>query len=137
MIILDTNVISEVMKGARASAQVRLWLARLREIPVTTVINRAEILAGIEALDDGARRDTLRSAAQSAFTGLGVCLPLTQECTSHYAHIRETRRAQGRPVGGFDALIAAIARETNSSVATRDLSDFDGLGMDLVDPWSD
>lgn len=136
MIILDTNVISEVMRGPRADPVVLTWIRSLRAQPVTTVINRAEILAGLALLPDGVRRRRLREAADAAMSGLGVCLPLVPECASEYAEIVAARRAAGRPIGGMDALIASIARVSGAAIATRDLTDFAGIGVELIDPWS-
>ena len=134
MIILDTNVISEAMRGPAADAGVLRWLRSLAETPVTTVINRAEILAGIALLPTGERADQLRAAAERAFGTLGVCLPLTPECCAHYGDIVASRQRAGRPIGGMGALIAAIAREASATVATRDVGGFADLGLDLVDP---
>lgn len=136
MIILDTNVISEAMRGPAADPTVLTWLRALGAPPVTTVINRAEILAGIALLPAGARSERLRRAADSAFGALGVCLPLTAECCVHYGDIVARRQRAGRPIGGMDALIAAIARETSATVATCDIDGFADLGLDLVNPWS-
>lgn len=136
MIILDTNVISEAMRGPQADSGVLAWLRALPAPPVTTVINRAEILAGIALLPEGVRAERLRTAAERAFETLGVCLPLTSECCSHYGDIVATRQRAGQPIGGIDALIAAIAREVSATVATRDVDGFAGLGLDLVNPWS-
>lgn len=135
MIILDTNVISEAMRGPRADRLVLAWIRGLPARPVTTVLNRAEILAGIAVLPTDARRERLAQAAEAAFSGLGVVLPLVPECTSEYADIVATRRTAGRPIGTMDALIAAIARVTSATLATRDLADFDGLGLHLLNPW--
>jgi len=135
LLVLDTNVLSEVMRGRHMDAGVRAWLGTLTATPVTTVVNRAEILAGIALLPPGHRRETLRTAAAQALDGLGVCLPLTDGAAEHYADIVATRRALGRPVGGLDALIAAIVRQVDGRLATRDTADFDGLGLTLVDPW--
>lgn len=135
MIILDTNVISEVMRGPRADRRVLGWVRSLGTLPVTTVINRAEILGGIAILPGGHRRDLLQAAAREAFDGLGVCLPLMPEAASAYAHLVAARRATGRPLGSMDALIAAIATVAGATVATRDVTDFAGLGLDLVNPW--
>jgi toxin FitB len=135
VIVLDTNVISEAMRGPRADPLVLTWLRSLPAPPVTTVINRAEILAGVALLPAGDRRDRLRSAALTAFSGLAVCLPLTPECADHYAEIVADRRRAGRPVGSMDALVAAIVRESGGRLATRDTNDFAGLGLDLVNPW--
>lgn len=136
MIILDTNVISEAMRGSRADARVLTWIRALRERPVTTVVNRAEVLAGVALLPPGARRDGLATAADEAFAGLGVCLPLVPECAADYAAIVSSRRAAGHPIGAMDALVAAIARVSDASIATRDVSDFAGLGLSVVDPWA-
>lgn len=135
MIILDTNVISEAMRGPSADGVVRRWLRTLNQQPVTTVINRAEILAGIAVLPAGSRRDRFQSEAESAFGSLGACLPLVPECASEYASIVASRRQAGRPIGGMDALIASIARVSGARLATRDLDDFGGLGVTLIDPW--
>lgn len=135
MIILDTNVISELMRGPRSSPVVLAWLRSLPEMPVTTVINRAEIMAGIAVLPAGRRKERLTIAGRAAFDQLGAVLPLAAECADTYAGIVATRRAMGRPVGGMDALIAAIATASGASLATRDSADFDGLGLTLIDPW--
>ena len=135
MIILDTNVISEAMRGPRADSRVISWLRSLSSTPVTTVINQAEILAGIAVLPPGNRRERLYTVAQSAFAGLAVCLPLSPECAGHYANIVAARGATGRPIGGMDALVASIARESGAQLATRDTAGFEGLELDLVDPW--
>jgi toxin FitB len=135
MIILDTNVISEIMRGPRADPAVRDWLRSLTTTPVTTVVNRAEILAGIALLPHGARTEQLREATRRAFGALGTCLPLTTECTDHYADIVAARRRAGLPIGGMDALIAAIARETAATIATRDVEGFSGLEVEVLDPW--
>lgn len=135
MIVLDTNVISEAMRGAAADARVMSWLRGLDEVPVTTVINRAEIMAGVALLPEGAGRSRLQEAAVTAFNGLGVCLPLVPECAAAYGDIVATRQSLGRPIGAMDALIAATARVADAVVATRDLSDFEDLGLALINPW--
>lgn len=136
MIILDTTVISELMRGTAVDGRVLKWLRSLGSQPVTTVVNRAEIIAGIALLPRGQRRDRLAAGAQRALSHLGVCLPLTEESADRYGAIVATRRASGQPIGGMDALIAAIALETGASIATRDVSGFAGLGLTVIDPWS-
>lgn len=137
MIILDTNVISEAMRGPSASPSVLAWIRHLDEQPVTTVVNRAEILAGIAMLPVGARKDRLAEAAGVAFASVGACLPLLPECADEYADIVASRTAAGRPIGGMDALIASIARLNGAGLATRDTGGFEGLGLRLLDPWSE
>jgi predicted nucleic acid-binding protein len=135
VIILDTNVISEVMRGRDADPGVLTWIRTLPDQPVTTVINRAEIMAGVALLPAGSRRDRLWGAAESAFDQLGACLPLMPECASIYATIVASRRASGRPIGGMDALIGSIARVAGAGLATRDVDDFADLGIELINPW--
>ncbi len=135
MIVLDTNVISELMRGAAAEPRVIRWLRSLDRQPVTTVINRAEVLSGIAILPAGQRRERLRAHADRAFAQLGMVLPVTDGCASQYADIVATRRALGKPVSVMDALIAAIVKESNCALATRNAGDFEGLGIELVDPW--
>lgn len=135
MIILDTNVISELMRGPHADRRVLGWVRSLGTVPLTTVINRAEIVAGIAILPSGQRRDLLEAAALEAFDGLGVCLPLMPEAATAYARVISTRRAIGRPIGAMDALVAAIATVAGATLATRDIADFADLGLTLVNPW--
>ena len=78
MIILDTEVVSEIMRGSAASPAVLNWVRGLAEQPVTTVVTRAEILAGVALLPAGQRRDRIESVATAAFDTLGVCLPLAR-----------------------------------------------------------
>ena len=136
MIILDTNVISELVNGPQASPQVLAWVGSLDEQPVTTVVNRAEVLLGLALMPAGKRQRNLTDAADRAFNTLAACLPLTAEGADAYADIVATRRATGRPIGTMDALIAAIAHVTRAKIATRDIDGFDGLGLTLVDPWA-
>lgn len=136
MIILDTNVLSELVRGTHANPQVLAWARTLGEQPVTTVINRAEVLTGLALLPAGRRRTELTAAVDRAFAALPACLPLTAECADAYADIVATRRTEGRPIGGMDALIAAIARVTGAKIATRDTDGFEGLGLTVIDPWA-
>lgn len=133
MIILDTTVISAAM--AR-DAKVVEWVRSLPERPITTVVNSAEIFAGIAILPDGARKRRIHDGALAAFDALGACLPVTLECAEAFAEITRLRRAAGRPISGFDALIASVAIVSGSSVATRDTSRFEGLGLAVIDPWA-
>lgn len=135
MIVLDTNVISEAMRGPRGDLRIRHWVSALEETPVITVINRAEILTGIAMLPAGARRERLTLAATAAFAQLGVVLPLTPDAADHFATIVASRRRSGRPIGSMDALIAAICLTAGATLATRDVRDYDGLGLAVINPW--
>lgn len=137
MIILDTNVISELMRGeAKSDRRVVEWARALSEQPVSTVINHAEILSGLAVLPAGRRRAQLLARAENTLLNLGPALPLTPDCAGAYAAIVAERKAAGSPIGQMDGLIAAIARTTGAAIATRNISDFDSLGLRLVDPWT-
>jgi len=65
----------------------------------------------------------------------GRILPFSSEAASSYASIAVDRRRAGRPISHFDAQIAAIARSSGAKIATRNVDDFEGCGVDLVNPW--
>ncbi len=139
MILLDTNVLSELMRPA-PSARVVAWVAAQapRSLYVTSV-TQAEILYGVLLLPGGRRRASIEAAAAAMFETdfAGRVLPFGGEAAVFYAHIAAERRRGGRPISHFDAQIAAIARTTGATVATRNLSDFEECGVDLADPWAD
>ncbi len=137
MIILDTNVLSEVMKPAPA-AEVLAWLAAQPAASVyTTSITQAEILHGLMLLPPGRRRRALEDAATSMFAEDfgGRILGFGTEAAPPYALIASRRRRAGRPISHFDAQIAAIAFSSGAAIATRNVADFEGCGVALVDPW--
>lgn len=135
MIVLDTNVISEALKGPQADPSVIRWLSSLSSAPVTTIVNRAELLSGVALLPDGRRKEVLRAMIAAQLGRMGTCLPLTEEATNCYADIQAERHAAGRPISGFDGLIAAICLASSSTLATRNTKDFEGLGLELINPW--
>lgn len=137
MIVLDTNVVSELMRPVAAPAVVE-WAADIpRRTLFTTAITQAEILSGIGQLPEGRRRRALAEAAEAIFAEAfaGRVLPFDSAATAHFARLAAARRRAGRPIGSFDALIAATALSTGAALATRNVSDFDGLGLALVNPW--
>jgi predicted nucleic acid-binding protein len=138
VIVLDTNVISELMRE-QPHPGVFAWVAaRPRVLLYTTCINQAEVLHGIAALPEGRRRAALAKAAYAVFTEdfSGHVLSFGAAAASCYADIVMTRRRAGHPIEGFDALIAAIALAAGASVATRDTAGFLGCGLTLIDPWT-
>ncbi len=137
MIVLDTNVLSEVMSASPEPAVSR-WLARQsRDSVFTTSVSMAEILQGIELLPRGKRRSGLLEAAEAMFFGLfpGRVLPFHEDAARAFAPIAVNRRTHGRPISLFDAQIAAIARADGATLATRDTADFEDCGILLVNPW--
>jgi predicted nucleic acid-binding protein len=137
VIILDTNVVSELMKP-RPNDAVLAWLARSRRIDfVTTSITKAEVLDGIARLPDGRRKTALAAEAQRMFRDDlgGRVLAFDDTAANYYAEILEARRRAGRPTSIFDAQIAAIALANDAAVATRNVTDFTGCGVEIINPW--
>ena len=137
MIVLDTNVLSELMRSEPAAA-VFAWIAEQpRATLYTTSVNKAEIFYGIAALPDGRRRVALAAAAEAMFTEdfASRVLPFDEAAAIFYAEIVAARRRGGRPIEAFDALIAATARVAGAGLATRDVDDFAGCGLAVINPW--
>lgn len=136
MIVLDTNVVSELMRPTPDSAVAEWVLARDERHLFTTSITLAEIRYGIIRLPDGRRRDALHRTAEEPFASFdGQILPFDTPASAVYASVVHDREKLGLPISGFDAQIAAICRDRGVDLATRNLRDFDHLGLTLVDPW--
>ena len=137
MIILDTNVISELMKRRPHPAVFEWFAAQNADKLFTTSVNKAEVLYGIAVLPDGRRRADLTAAAEAIFDQelAERVLPFDAAAAVHYARIVAQRRRVGRPIEGFDAQIAATALIFGAEIATRDLGGFADCGVGLVDPW--
>lgn len=136
MIILDTNVVSELMRPEPAP-QVASWVRdRDKRELRTTTITLAEVRYGIARLSDGRRKQVLLAAANEIFSDFAdQILPVDAAAAEQYAVIASSRERAGKPIAGFDALIAAVCRSQGASLATRNVSDFHGIGIDVVDPW--
>jgi toxin FitB len=137
VILLDTNVVSELMKSAPAEAVVAWTAAQPASSLYTTSITQAEIFHGIMLLPSGKRRRGIEVAAQAMFSEEfeGRILAFGSEAALPYARIAADRRHAGRPISGFDAQIAAIARSVGAVIATRNVADFAGCGVEVVNPW--
>jgi predicted nucleic acid-binding protein len=137
MIVLDTNVLSEMMK-ASPSTSVAIWLAAQSATSLyTTALTQAEILHGVLLLPSGRRRSAIEKAAEAMFDEdfAGRILPFGSDAARLYARIAADRRRSGRPISHFDAQIAAIARSAGAAVATRNVADYHGCGIEVIDPW--
>ena len=137
MIILDTNVLSELMRP-KPSARVVAWIGQQPVADLyTSVITEAEIFYGIELLAKGKRRDALLAAAEAMFTQdfAGRVLAFESDSARHFAAIAALRRAVGRPISHADGQIAAIARAHGATLATGNSSDFEDSGISVIDPW--
>jgi toxin FitB len=138
MIILDTNVLSELTR-ARPNEKVLAWLdAQNSQDLQTTAITVAELLYGIQRLPNGRRKTGLREAIDSMLADelAGKVLAFDDSAARQYTTLVTARETAGRPIGAADAQIAAICRNHNAALATRNGRDFDATGITLIDPWS-
>ena len=137
MIVLDTNVLSELLRPT-PEAHVLAWLERQPPASVfTSAVTQGEVLYRIRLLPDGKRRGRLWDAAVTIFNEdfAGRVLSFDSDAAVAYAEISAARRAAGRPISQFDATIAAIARSHGANLATRNAKDFEGCGIEIVNPW--
>jgi len=95
------------------------------------------MLYGVETLPPGKRRQHLAQVVEEIFAEdfAGRVLPFDQESAREFAKIVASRKAAGRPISQFDAMIAAIARSQSAAVATRNTGDFEHCGIRLMNPW--
>jgi toxin FitB len=137
MIVLDTNVLSELLRPA-PEPRVLAWLEDQPPASLfTSAVTQGEILYGIRLLPDGQRRRKLWDAAVAIFNEdlAGRVLSFDGDAAAIYAEIGASRRAAGRSISQFDATIAAITRSRGASLATRNSKDFEGCGIEVVNPW--
>ena len=137
MIILDTNVLSELMRPSPAQSVLHWFAIQPVESLFTTSITQSEIYHGILLLPEGDRRKALQKAAEAMFSQdfRERILFFTSEAALPYAECAVARRALGRPISQFDAQIVAIAKCHRATVATRNVKDFELCGLDIVNPW--
>jgi predicted nucleic acid-binding protein len=138
VIVLDTNVLSEVLRPA-PEARVLAWLGSWpRSALFTTAVTRGEIFYGVRLLPEGQRRDALLRAVRGMFDEdfAGQVLPFDSDAADWYAEIAAARKLGGRPISQFDAMIAAVARSRGATLASRNVKDFVDCGVNVIDPWS-
>lgn len=137
MIIVDTNVIAELMRSGPAEAVVEWFGEHGSGALFLSAVSEAELRTGIAILPEGKRRDRLAAAIDAVIEEdfAGRVLPFDSAAAKAYATIATARRAAGRPIMEADGQIAAIARAQGAAVATRNVGDFEGCGIEIVDPW--
>jgi predicted nucleic acid-binding protein len=136
--LLDTNVISELMRP-KPDENVVAWLDRQNDENVWICsITQAEILAGLALMPEGKRKNGLADVAVAMFKEdfANRCLAFNDEAARHYANIISERSRQGKPISVEDAQIAAIARANGLSIATRNVKDSADInGLSVFNPW--
>lgn len=138
MIVLDTNVISEIFRPS-PEPRVIEWLVSLTGGVAITSITLAELLAGVRSLPDGRRKDDLAQRIEQAvapYRGSRSVLAFDADAAERYAEVLASREAAGAPVSTADAQIAAICLAHGATCATRNVKDFQHTGVELVDPWN-
>lgn len=138
MIVLDTNVLSEVLRPLPDERVLR-WLEKQdRDLVFTTAVTQAEILYGVEMLPAGKRRSRLHAAVERLFADEfhGRILSFDVESALVYPKMVNARERLGRPISQFDAVIASICRSRNASIATRNVGDFERCELDVINPWN-
>ena len=130
MIVLDTNVVSELMHPSPAAAVLGWFSTELADELYTSAITEAEIFYGIELLPPGKRRSALLVGAETMFDQVfsGRVLAFDEEAARVFSRIAAGRRRRGRPMAELDAQIAAIACVHSAALATRNTADFEGCG---------
>jgi len=137
VIILDTNVVSELIR-ATPDPGVRAWINSRPSAQIgTTAITAAELYYGVARLPVGQRRQQLAIAVSALLNDAlrGRIVPFDERAARRYADVITGRDHAGRPIGVPDAQIAAICRELGAVLATRNIRDFEETGVEFIDPW--
>ena len=139
MLVVDTPILSELI-GPNPNKRVLDWFdANPASDMYVTTITEAEIRIGLAYIRDGARRRRMNALVERLFERFftGRILAFDRPATRTLAEFAAIRRSIGRPLPFADGQIAAIARSHDMIVATRNVKDFDGLQLQIVNPWSD
>jgi predicted nucleic acid-binding protein len=137
MIVLDTNVISEVMREAPDEGVSR-WLGQQKALHLAvSTITIAEIQRGLKRLPSGKRRKRLETSFEGFISqGFeGRILALDVAAASNYGDVCAMREKKGLAADPVDLMIAAIAKSAGASLATRNVRDFEHCGIKLINPW--
>ena len=136
--LLDTNVVSELIRKSPAPAVANWVSGHTLEDLFLSAVSEAELRYGAAVLPAGRRRDTLflriEAMLRDAFDDR--VLPFDSDAARAYGNIAALRRSAGRPVAPADCQIAATAASRGMAVATRNVRDFEGMGIEILDPWA-
>ena len=135
--LLDTNILSELMRS-RPEAKVTGWVAAQNiETLFLSVVSIGELETGFTTMLDAQRRARLEASLERHMALLfpGRVLPMTQAIASRWGRLSGLRQTAGRPLGVADGMIAATALEHDLTLMTRNVKDFDSLGVEIFNPW--
>ena len=136
-ILLDTNVLSELLR-AQPDSTVLAWVASQPASGLfVSAVTQAEMMLGARLLPAGKRRQQLEQSLEAMFLEdfASRILPFDSGSAADYAIVVAARRLAGTPISQFDGQIAAIALSHRLGLATRNVSDFEGCGLALTNPW--
>lgn len=138
MIVLDTNVLSELMKPAPMPRVLRWMDAQDSAELVITSITAAELRAGVAVLPRSRRKETIARQVDRLLNNVfgGYVLPFDSSSSTHYADIVAKGRRRRRPMSALDVQIAAICRQHDATLATRNVTAFEAIKLPVVNPWS-
>ncbi len=138
MIVLDTNVVSELMRAAPSDLVVDWVDGQVATDVYLTAITVAELLYGIARLPDGKRKADLAERIDEMLTDDfdRRMLPFDETAAAHFADIVVRRERTGRPINMADAQIAATCRSHGAVLATRNVDDFADTGITIDNPWT-
>jgi toxin FitB len=135
VIVLDTNVLSELTRRV-PNERVATWIDTQVDLAITAT-TVGEIFAGIRRMSEGRRRAELAALLTATLDEdfADRVLPYDRAAAEAYAIVMTTRLAAGRPIGLADAQIAAICLAIGAAIATRNVRDFEGTGVTVINPW--
>lgn len=135
MILVDTNVWSELVRAA-PDQRVVLWEQSNAERLWLSAVVIGEFLSGVELLPEGRRRHSLRAAYRDVIDLYrDRIVPFDLSAGFHYAQVLARQEQAGRNPGTADTQIAATALSRKMSLATRNVRHFEGLELELINPW--
>lgn len=137
MIVLDTNVVSEIIK-LNCDPGVARWAKFLETPTLLTAITVAEMRLGIAQMPEGRRKRDVSASVEKVIAGycaMGRVLPFDEKCTTFFAQITLAQQKAGRQIEVEDAQIAAICLAHGYALATRNEKDFTETGLEIINPW--
>ena len=138
MILLDTNVVSEMIRSTPEPSVEQWFAAQSSNEVYICATTEAELRFGVALLPGGRRRSLLAADIERMLTTVfsGKSLAFDSPAAIEFAALASDRRRAGRPITIADAQIAAVARCHGAALATRNVSDFEGCGVDIINPWA-